>query len=858
MLHVRRLLTNERRFALRIMETVLTAGAERELRRLRTLAVRVRDASPRLRDLPDEDLLACSRDLARRVADGERIASGSDVTRDALALAREAVRRAQGIEAYDEQVMAALALADGRVAELPTGSGKTVVAEMGAYLHSLVGLGVHVVTANGYLAARDADLCARTLRPLGVTVGLVAEGMSPVARRRAYAADVTYSTASEIGFDYLRDNMAHDLASRVQRGHAAAIVDEADSILIDEARTPLIISGSNEGAAQLARVMSFAVATLPDAVEAPRGEMTPSERAALEASVPVVRDSRARLVWATDAGLRVVERFLGCDVTGSPELMAALDSALVARYLYRRDRDYVVIDGEVRIVDALTGRTMEGRRWRDGLHQAIEAREGVEVVPESGTQATVTIQRLFALYDRLSGMTGTARTADAELRSTYGCAVTVIPPHHPVRREDLPDAGFATRDAMLRAVVDDVVARHGAGQPVLVGCTSVAASERLARLLASRGVTSQVLNAKEHEREAAIVARAGMPGAVTVATDMAGRGTDIRLGGDESLVAAGLVRGEGLGWLARPCELLGADEAAEVASAWCARARAQVVAAGGLAVIGVCRHEARRIDDQLRGRSGRQGDVGCSRVYVSLEDDLVRRLGPSADALARLAAKADRDGSLPAAVGVMERAQAAAESRDRASRERVLDYDRVLDAQRIATYGERDRLLAEGAYDVASLRDLCHRVAARAGESEGADAALWLACVAGAGRVPAGEVTFDDAGRICADVVTDLCREVGDVAVGQVAAQVHLRAMDVAWPEHLAVLEELEEGIGWRALAQQDPITEYRVEARCAYGRMVASVEETVVRALCHASVEDAPVATTAVVIDDEGGVAQS
>ena len=675
-----------------LFSKILSIGSDKELREYNSIAAKVSSLGDTFAKMDDEELAGQTVRFRERHANGESL---DDLLPEAFACAREASDRVLGMRHFDVQVVGGIALHRGTIAEMKTGEGKTLVSTLAGYLNGIAGDGVHIVTVNDYLARRDSEWMGKLYNFLGLEVGLLQNGMPLADKRPAYAADITYGTNSEFGFDYLRDNMVMRADMRVQRGHKFAIVDEVDSILIDEARTPLIISGAGTKSADTYKEFARAVRGLE------RGEEP--ERDPLGGPVPepdgdYIMDEAKHTIAATERGLRKIEQRLGVDIYSdlSGQLANHLQQALKAQYMFHRDKDYVVIDGEVKIVDEFTGRIMEGRRWSEGLHQAVEAKEGVLVREENQTLATITLQNYFRLYDKLSGMTGTAMTEDAEFREIYKLPVTEIPPNKPVVRVDHDDRIYRTIEYKFNAVADDVEQRHAKGQPVLVGTVSIESSEKLSKMLTSRGIKHEVLNAKFHEREAQIVAQAGREGAVTIATNMAGRGTDILLGGnpdelaDEMLAEAGTPAD-----IATPEQLA---EARKKAREICSAERERVLAAGGLAVIGTERHESRRIDNQLRGRAGRQGDPGETQFYLSLEDDLMRLFGADRmDRIGALMAKYDMPPDMPLKAKMVskaiESAQRKVEEINYAMRKSVLDYDDVMNQQRQVIYEERNKIL---------------------------------------------------------------------------------------------------------------------------------------------------------------------
>ena len=625
-----------------LFSKILSIGSDKELKEYNSIAAKVSSLGDTFAKMDDEELAGQTARFKERHANGESL---DDLLPEAFACAREASDRVLGMRHFDVQVVGGIALHRGTIAEMKTGEGKTLVSTLAGYLNGIAGEGVHIVTVNDYLARRDSEWMGKLYNFLGLEVGLLQNGMPLADKRPAYAADITYGTNSEFGFDYLRDNMVMRADMRVQRGHKLAIVDEVDSILIDEARTPLIISGAGTKSADTYKEFARAVRGLE------RGEEP--ERDPLGGPVPepdgdYIMDEAKHTIAATERGLRKIEQRLGTDIYSdlSGQLANHLQQALKAQYMFHRDKDYVVIDGEVKIVDEFTGRIMEGRRWSEGLHQAVEAKEGVLVREENQTLATITLQNYFRLYDKLSGMTGTAMTEDAEFREIYKLPVTEIPPNKPVVRVDHDDRIYRTIEYKFNAVADDVEQRHAKGQPVLVGTVSIESSEKLSKMLTSRGIKHEVLNAKFHEREAQIVAQAGREGAVTIATNMAGRGTDILLGGNPDELADEMLAEAGT-----PADVATAEQVSEArarAREICAKERERVLAAGGLAVIGTERHESRRIDNQLRGRAGRQGDPGETQFYLSLEDDLMRLFGADRmDRIGALMAKYDMPPDMP-------------------------------------------------------------------------------------------------------------------------------------------------------------------------------------------------------------------
>ena len=659
------------------LSKVLRMGEGRKIKRLQKIAEEVLALEPEMADLTDEELKAKTDEFKERIANGETV---DDLLYEAFAVAREASYRVLGQKHYLVQVMGGAALHFGGVAEMRTGEGKTLTCVLPAYLNALEGKGVHVVTVNDYLAKRDAEWMGRVHRFLGLKVGVILSNMTPEERKTAYDADITYGTNNELGFDYLRDNMVHSLSELVQRGHHYAIVDEVDSILIDEARTPLIISGPADGPSQL--YTTFAA-------------LAPRMREGIHYEV----DHRKRTVGVKEEGVEFVENQLGIENLYAPEnsqLVSYLNNAIKAKELFTKDKDYIVSKGEVLIVDDFTGRVLEGRRYNEGMHQAIEAKEGVEIKNENQTLATITLQNYFRLYDKLAGMTGTAETEAAELHQIYKLDVMPIPTNKKPQREDMTDLVYKTQEAKFAAVVQDIAERVAKGQPVLVGTTSVERSEYLSKLLQRRHIKHNVLNAKFHEQEAQIIARAGLPGQVTVATNMAGRGTDIVLGGNPDIIADINLRERGLDPIETPEEYEAAwDEELEKVKEKAKKEAEKVRKAGGLYVLGTERHESRRIDNQLRGRSGRQGDPGLTRFYLSMRDDLmVRFVGQTMENMMnRLNVPDDVPIEAKMVTNSIKGAQAQVENQNFEMRKNVLKYDEVMNEQRKVIYRERREIL---------------------------------------------------------------------------------------------------------------------------------------------------------------------
>ena len=813
------------------LKKIFGSHSDHELKRLYPIADKIEAMSDEYAALTDEQLRAKTDEFKQRYADGESL---DDLLPEAFATAREAAWRVLGMKPFRVQLIGGIVLHQGRIAEMKTGEGKTLVAVLPAYLNALTGEGVHIVTVNDYLAKRDSEWMGQVYEFLGMSVGLIQNGTKTAARKAAYDADVTYGTNAEFGFDYLRDNMVVNPDSRVQRGHAFAIVDEVDSILIDEARTPLIISGAGSQSTDTYRKFANAVKHLSKDVDF---EM----------------DEAKRTIATTDSGLQHVESLLGIediysDISG--QLSNHLQQALKAQFLFHRDKDYIVQNGEVKIVDEFTGRIMEGRRYSEGLHQAIEAKEGVLVRAENQTMATITLQNYFRLYDKLSGMTGTAKTEDAEFRDIYKLPVEVIPSNRPVIREELPDLVYRTVDAKFNAVADDVAERHARQQPCLVGTISIESSERLSSLLSKRGIKHSVLNAKFHEQEANIVAQAGRAGAVTIATNMAGRGTDILLGGNPEYLARDILAQRGV----EEDDITDEQWEAALAEAReiCAEEARIVRDAGGLAVIGTERHESRRIDNQLRGRSGRQGDPGSSQFYLSLEDDLMRLFGGDRmDRISGLMQRTEIDDDMPIQAKMVtkgiESAQRQVEAMHFSSRKHVLEYDDVMDKQRKTIYAERNDILdgksyAErvpelivGAVEDAVLEYCPGHDVYEDWDIEGLNA--WFKELTGI-EFDLDELDHREETSRMVDVVSEKVLDIyehkkdqiPEDVFDQVQNQVMLRVIDTRWMSHLSEMDYLRTGIGLRAVGQRDPLVEYKEEAYSAFSALVAAIYEDFIR----------------------------
>ncbi len=827
------------------LEKLLRAGEGRILRRLQQVVKAVNALEEDYAQLTDEELRNETVELRERYEKGETL---DQLMPEAFAAVREAAKRTIGQRPYDVQVMGGAALHLGNIAEMKTGEGKTLTATFAVYLNAIAGQGVHVITVNDFLASYQSDLMGRVYRALGMTTGTIVAGQTPEIRREQYSADITYGTNNEFGFDYLRDNMAWRKEDLVQRGHFYAIVDEVDSILIDEARTPLIISGPSSGEANRWFVEFAKIAKT------------------LEPGIDYEVDEKKRTIGVLEPGIEKVEDYLGIDnlyESANTPLISFLNNSIKALALFKRDTDYVVMNDEVMIVDEHTGRILVGRRYNEGIHQAIEAKEAVPVKAENQTLATVTLQNYFRLYDKLAGMTGTAETEAAEFMSTYKLGVVPIPTNKPMVRKDQSDLVYKNEQAKFAQVVEDIAERHAAGQPVLVGTVSVEKSEYLSRLLAKKGIKHEVLNAKNHAREAEIVARAGRFGAVTVATNMAGRGTDIMLGGNSEFLAVQAMKAKGLDPVETPEEYEAEWDAVYQATRDAVAEEAtKVVEAGGLYVLGTERHESRRIDNQLRGRSGRQGDPGESRFYLSLTDDLMRlfQSGAAEAILARTNFPDDVAIESNMVSRAIKSAQSQVESRNAEIRKNVLKYDDVLNRQREAIYSDRRHILQGD--DIAGrvqhfIEDAVNAVIddhTGKGHTESWDFdALWTELktmypvsvtidevVAEAGTK--GRITPEGLKReILSDAtIAYRAREesLGEPATRELERRVVLQVLDRRWRDHLYEMDYLKDGIGLRAMAQRDPLIEYQREGYQMFQSMMGQIKEESVGYLYNLEVE--------------------
>ncbi len=849
---------------LSFFEKLFGSFSTKELKKIQPIADRVLALEARYQAMTDRELQAMTPALRERLAGGETL---DDILPDAFAVCREASWRVLGMKHFPVQVVGGIVLHRACIAEMKTGEGKTLVATLPVYLNALTGKGVHVVTVNDYLAKRDSEWMGKLYKFLGLSVGLIIHGVTGEERRAAYNADITYGTNNEFGFDYLRDNMVTYKEQMVQRGHYYAIVDEVDSILIDEARTPLIISGEGDKSTDLYKLADNFAKGLKATVVA---ELDDKEDQDEQVDGDYVVDEKKKTATLTASGIAKAEKYFNVENLADGANMTLqhhINQAIKARGVMKRDVDYVVRDGEVIIVDEFTGRLMLGRRYNEGLHQAIEAKEGVTVARESRTLATITFQNYFRMYEKLSGMTGTAQTEAAEFEEIYGLQVVEVPTNKPVARTDYNDVVYKTEPAKFNAVIEQIIECHEKGQPVLVGTISIEKSELLSKLLSRRGVKHEVLNAKHHEKEAEIVAQAGKKGAVTIATNMAGRGTDIMLGGNAEHMAKADLRREGfseelivestghadttdpeiLKVRARYAELEAAHKKVIAEEA------AEVCAAGGLFIIGTERHESRRIDNQLRGRAGRQGDPGASRFFISLEDDLMRLFGGErvSTIMDSLGVEEDMPIENKMISGTIENAQKKLEARNFSIRKNVLQFDDVMNSQREIIYGQRGKVLRG--------EDVSENVHTMIHESIAANAQLflagevaddwdfdglrshyrgWLAKDGDFRYTPEalGELKQEDVVKVLTDRADAICadkeKRYGSPLMREFERVVLLRTVDTKWMEHIDAMEELRKGIYLRSYGQRDPVVEYRIEGFNMFDEMVASIREDTSRML--------------------------
>ena len=854
-----------------LLKKLFGTSSEKELRAIKPIVDKIEALDGEYSKLTDEQLKAKTPEFKQRIANGESL---DDILPEAFAACREAAWRVLGMKPYRVQLIGGIILHQGRIAEMKTGEGKTLVATLPAYLNALAGEGVHIVTVNDYLAKRDSEWMGKVYRFLGLTVGLVIHAVTGADRKAAYQADITYGTNNEFGFDYLRDNMAIYSSELVQRGHSFAIVDEVDSILIDEARTPLIISGQGDESTQLYQLADAFAAGLKCRRVASvdtKEEEDPDEDA------DYIVDEKARTATLTARGIAKAEARFHVDNLSDPEnttLSHHINQALKARGIMKRDIDYVVKDGEVIIVDEFTGRLMFGRRYNEGLHQAIEAKEGVTVARESKTLATITFQNYFRLYDKLSGMTGTALTEQEEFGTIYSLDIIEIPTNRPVARVDHPDAVYKTEAGKYRAILKQIAECHEKGQPVLVGTVSIEKSELLSRLLTKQGIRHNVLNAKNHEREAEIVAQAGKLGAVTVATNMAGRGTDIMLGGNAEFLAKNDLRKAGLSdeLIAEATgfaetedqDILDARKRfAEAEARYKDEIRAeaeQVRAAGGLFILGTERHESRRIDNQLRGRAGRQGDPGATRFYLSLEDDILRLFGSERIQNMMETLGIDEDTPIDAKMlsNAIENAQKRVESKNFQTRKTVLQYDDVMNTQREVIYKQRRQVL-----DGENLQDaiagmisgsISKAVLGHVGEQKHLTAEGWKAALApfrGVFLLPAEldytdeelarytpEELIEQVSQRAFDIYGKKEKALGEPLMRELERVMMLRTVDEYWMDQIDAMSDLKQGIGLRAYGQSDPVVEYKREGYEMFENMIAAIQEETVRRIFLARVQ--------------------
>ncbi len=856
---------------LKIIQKIIGNYSDRELKRLMPLAQEIEDLEPRMEGLDDDSLKAKTREFMERLSNGE---TKDQLLPEAFAVVREASKRVLGMRHFQVQLIGGIVLHQGRIAEMKTGEGKTLAATLPVYLNALEGNGVHVVTVNDYLAKRDSEWMGKIYNFLGLGVGLIVHGLSNSQRRKAYGCDVTYGTNNEFGFDYLRDNMVIYKSEMVQRHLSYAIIDEVDSILIDEARTPLIISGAGDKSTEMYQLADSFVRSLSARVYTQINDKEYDDEA--EESDYII-DEKAHTATLVSRGVQKAEGYFGIEnLSDSDNLTIShhINQALKARGLMKRDRDYVVKDGEVIIVDEFTGRMMYGRRYSDGLHQAIEAKEGVKVERESKTLATITFQNYFRMYDKLAGMTGTAQTEEEEFRTIYGLDVVVIPTNMPMIREDMPDSVYKSEKGKFRSVIDEVVECNKKGQPVLIGTISIEKSELLSSMLKRKGIKHSVLNAKYHEKEAEIVAQAGKPGSVTIATNMAGRGTDIVLGGNAEFQAIQEMRKKGFSEEIIN-ESLGFNETDDEEILLARKVfrdlhqnfrkvngkeRQKVLDAGGLHIVGTERHESRRIDNQLRGRSGRQGDPGSSRFYISLQDDLMRLFGSDrlVGIVNALGLEEDQPIEHSMLSNAIETAQKKVEGKNFDIRKHVLQYDDVMNKQREVIYKQRRKVLdGENLKDhyismieetVGNILDLY------TGEEPHPDYWDWEGMLSycrtvflpeddpGVDRSNLEDMTREKVREELTQKALSLYeskeKEYGSQAVRELERVVLLRVVDEKWMDHIDAMDQLRYGIGLRAYGQRDPVVEYKFEGFEMFEEMIRNIREDAVRIVLNARID--------------------
>ncbi len=847
-----------------LMDKIFGTYSERELKRIYPIRDKVLALDEQFSKMTDQELKAMTPKLKERLNNGETL---DDILPEAFATCREAAWRVLGLKHFPVQVIGGIVLHQGRIAEMKTGEGKTLVATLPVYLNALTGKGVHVVTVNDYLAKRDSEEMGKVYRWLGLTVGLVIHDIEPSDRQKAYQADITYGTNNEFGFDYLRDNMQIYKENRVQRGHYYAVVDEVDSILIDEARTPLIISGRGDKSTDMYKIADRFARTLKMYKVK---ELDDKEEHDDVIDADYIVDEKAKTATLTKSGVKKAEEYFGLENLMDMEnstIQHHINQAIKAHGTMQRDINYVVKDDEVMIVDEFTGRIMNGRRYSEGLHQAIEAKEGVEVKRESKTLATITYQNLFRMYEKLSGMTGTAMTEEQEFREIYGMDVIEIPTNKPVIRKDLSDVVYKTENGKFNAVVEQVKECHEKGQPVLVGTVSIENSERLSALLKRHGIKHQVLNAKYHEKEAEIVAQAGQYGAVTIATNMAGRGTDIMLGGNAEYLAKNQMRKEGY-YEELIVEATGFGDTdneeiiearkrfTELSKEFKEKLRPEaekVKEAGGLFIVGTERHESRRIDNQLRGRSGRQGDPGCSRFFLSLEDDLMRLFG--GDRINAMMDSLKIDENMPIEnkilTNTIENAQSKIEGRNFGIRKNVLQFDDVMNKQREIIYGQRNKVLdGENLKDsIISMMDETVDSAIAMYMPEGVEPEHWnmegfrnyfIGIIADSLLEVKDEELKNLDKKVLADQIKEKVHELyekreaelGENITRELERVVLLKQVDTKWMDHIDAMDELKKGISLRSYGQKDPVVEYRIEGFDMFDEMVAGIREETVKIL--------------------------
>ena len=847
-----------------LMDKIFGTYSERELKRIYPIRDKVLALDEQFSKMSDQELKAMTPKLKERLSNGESL---DDILPEAFATCREAAWRVLGMKHFPVQIVGGIVLHQGRIAEMKTGEGKTLVATLPVYLNALTGKGVHVVTVNDYLAKRDSEEMGKVYRWLGLTVGLVIHDIEPADRQKAYHSDITYGTNNEFGFDYLRDNMQIYKENRVQRGHYFAVVDEVDSILIDEARTPLIISGRGDKSTDLYKVADRFARTLKMYKVK---ELDDKEEHDDVIDADYIVDEKAKTATLTKSGVKKAEEFFGLENLMDMEnstIQHHINQAIKAHGTMQRDINYVVKDNEVMIVDEFTGRIMNGRRYSEGLHQAIEAKEGVEVKRESKTLATITYQNLFRMYEKLSGMTGTAMTEEQEFREIYGMDVIEIPTNKPVIRNDMPDVVYKTENGKFNAVVEQVKECHEKGQPVLVGTVSIETSERLSALLKRHGIKHQVLNAKYHEKEAEIVAQAGQYGAVTIATNMAGRGTDIMLGGNAEYLAKNQMRKEGYyeNLIVEATGFGDTDDEeiiearqrfTELSKKFKEELRPEaekVKEAGGLFIVGTERHESRRIDNQLRGRSGRQGDPGCSRFYLSLEDDLMRLFGGDRINSMMDSLKIDENTPIENRIlsNTIESAQRKIEGRNFGIRKNVLQFDDVMNKQREIIYAQRNKVLdgEDLKESILSMMDETVDSAMAMYMPEGVEPDHWnmegfrnyfIGLIAGSlleleddelkkvDRKELGEQIKEKVHQLYAKREEEL----GENITRELERVVLLKQVDTKWMDHIDAMDELKKGISLRSYGQKDPVVEYRIEGFDMFDEMIAGIREETVKIL--------------------------